>query len=99
MVWLAETSMEIREAAERYGRARGVSSMWFRAIQEKRSYSYWGTEPSMQGLWPAVYLRRHQARDYRGATDPGGTLTLREDLLAWHLPRGRRQYSMAHKFY
>ena len=33
MVLLAETPAEIREAAERYGRKRSVSSMWFQAIQ------------------------------------------------------------------
>ena len=53
----------------------------------------------MQGLWPAVCLRRHQGRDYRGATEPGGTFTLREDRLAWHLPRGRRQYSVVDALY
>ena len=33
LVLLAETPAEIREAAERYGRERGVSSLWFRAMQ------------------------------------------------------------------
>jgi len=64
-------------------------------MQEQWSYSYRETKLSLQDLWPAVRLRRHQARDYRGAMDPGGTFTLREDLLAWHVPHGRCQYPIS----
>ena len=75
MVWGAATPMANREAAERYGRERDVSSMWFGAIQEKRSYSYWETEPSMQGLWSTVCLGCYTPRDHCGSTYTGGTLT------------------------
>jgi hypothetical protein len=44
MVLLAETPAEIREAAERYGRKRSMSSMWFQAIQAKWSSANWAPE-------------------------------------------------------
>ena len=54
MVLLAETPADIREAAERYGRKRSMSSMWFQAIQAKWSSANWAAEPSMQGVWSPI---------------------------------------------
>ena len=90
---------ESREGAERDGRKRGVSSLGLQAMQEQWSSAYWEPEPSLQGLWPTVYLRRHQGCDDRGATAPGGALTLRAALLAWPVPCGRRQDAMAQALY
>ena len=44
----------IREAAERYGRERSVSSMWFEAIQAKWSSANWTAESSMQDVWSPI---------------------------------------------
>ena len=60
---VGKNTYEIREVAERYGRERDVSSMWFRAIQEKWPYAYWEAEPSMQDLWPTICLGRGKPRD------------------------------------
>jgi len=40
MLLLAETPTQIREAAERYGHERSVSSMWFEAIQAQWSSAH-----------------------------------------------------------
>jgi len=78
---------------------RGVSSVWLRAIQEKWPYSQWEAELLLQGVWPAICLRREQPRSGRRTTDPGRTLALRENLSTWHLPCGGRQYPVAHALY
>jgi hypothetical protein len=54
MVWLAETPMVIREAEERYGHERSVSSMWFEAIQAQWSSANGAAEPSMQDVWSPI---------------------------------------------
>src|SRR5918911_875466 len=96
MVWLAETPVEIREAAERYGHERSVSSLWFGAIQTKWSPSYWAAEPSMQGMWSPMCPPGGPPGDWRRAAPPRGTLTPREDFSPWHLPGSRRQSPVAH---
>jgi len=63
MILLVETPAWIREAAERYGRERSMSSLWFQAMQEKWSSENWAAEPSMQGVWAPICPPRGQSGD------------------------------------
>src|SRR5262245_19959167 len=99
MLLLAETPTQIREAAERYGHERSMSSLWLQAIQEQWSPANWAAEPSMQGVWSPICPPRGQPGDRCRAAHPRGMLTLRENFSAWHLPRCGRQYSGAHGLY
>src|SRR6266571_2739086 len=99
MILLAETPAQIREAAERYGRERSMSSMWFQAIQEQWSSANWAAEPSMQGVWSPICPPSGEPGAWRRAAHPRGTLAPREDFPPWDLPCSRRQSPVADGLY